>query len=712
MKTSDNRNNDECDISHREFTEMREELCEDKNPIRTDLTLVSWEKPSSRVQKYILILFLIGPIYQLTWFMSNSEHLIWRRGLILHPRNTIKLIADSAALVPLLNVFQVYQPVIVAPIKNYKIDSAVSSHRGTDREINVSQNCQVRLMEYSFGNSYGKPFVADYTPPSCNFNHVIMNFTATSQGRQFDRLAIMYLGDIEVWRTSTAEPTRSGIYFEYTKDMSAYLSLWKSPQKLLFDLGNLVDEKYTGLINTTLTVTFSKTSSLTEHASQIIPVSSRKSSLNTSSVFQLPLDKATNTVTIPRSVKRAIFSVSACGQGDEEFWWSNVLQSHTQTFSKRNLTLFGYSPFREVQVLIDDQLAGVHWPFPVIFTGGIIPGLWHPIVGIDTYDLREHEIDITPWLGVLSDGSPHKFEIRVVGIQDHNNLNATLSEFVGSNWLVTGKIFLWQDAQETAITTGNPPEIRITDPMIRTSSSLSQNAMGQNETLDYMVNVTRSLSISSTINTAQGSRQVSWVQDISTINYGQFEAQGDFQITGQSTTGFDKSFGDVNYKMDYSYPLWTSTYGTSNELGDFVIKAEITRGLSIKVEGTSVFPSGIEPFFQDLDDSQTYGDYPVSRLETIQNCTGYYSSSQSAEESVSYGDTAQEFNFFGSRHGPQLLELYHRNVGATNGTLTYDQERILGREIDRSSVSALEKDINMVIYLENHRKRLGRFQSV
>lgn len=41
------------------------------------------------------------------------------------------------------------------------------------------------------------------------------------------------------------------------------------------------------------------------------------------------------------------------------------------------------------------------WPFPIVFTGGISPGLWVPIVGIDTYDLPS---SVSPWLGVLCDG--------------------------------------------------------------------------------------------------------------------------------------------------------------------------------------------------------------------------------------------------------------------------------------------------------------------
>jgi hypothetical protein len=55
-----------------------------------------------------------------------------------------------------------------------------------------------------------------------------------------------------------------------------------------------------------------------------------------------------------------------------------------------------------VQLLIDGQLAGLSWPFPVVFTGGIVPGFWRPVVGIDAFDLREDVIDITPWLPVCT----------------------------------------------------------------------------------------------------------------------------------------------------------------------------------------------------------------------------------------------------------------------------------------------------------------------
>lgn len=55
------------------------------------------------------------------------------------------------------------------------------------------QDCQVTIAVNTFSNSFGSPFVGNYTPPAClaDSNTAIMNLTVQSQGRQFDRLAIV-----------------------------------------------------------------------------------------------------------------------------------------------------------------------------------------------------------------------------------------------------------------------------------------------------------------------------------------------------------------------------------------------------------------------------------------------------------------------------------------------------------------------------------------
>jgi hypothetical protein len=525
--------------------------------------------------------------------------------------------------------------------------------------------------------------IGNYTPPECKFNRVTMNFTVTSQGRQYDRLALMYFGDTEVWRTSTAEPTTNGIEWTYIKDMTEFMSLWNSPQKLIFDLGNLVNNIYTGSYNTTLIATFFTSQDTVEPASLIIPISTRSGADNVGSVFTLPSQNATNTVSFPRNANRAVFSVYACGQADEEFWWSNVLQSDVDTFEAVDGTLFGYSPFREIQVLIDGQLAGVQWPFPVIFTGGVVPGLWRPIVGLDAFDLREHEIDITPWLPVLCDGAEHTFEIKVVGLLDDGSSSGTLSETVGSSWYVTGKVFIWLDDDASSITTGTSPTAHLPAPVITVSQELGQNSTGANETLEYTTDVQRSLSVSSSVITQNGTFTSTWTQILSTTNYGLYTNFGAVQQNNQSTNGIDQSTGGTYYKSIYSYPLYANTTTIVQPSGNFTIQATVIRGLDLSIQGTPVFPSGLQPFADIPGSASLVSGFSGSQLSTTQNGSAFYFGDPNAGVSSGFGSTSQEFSFAGLDANGNAVdtELYYRSVEAVNSTIVKDYESLVGEEI-------------------------------
>lgn len=203
-----------------------------------------------------------------------------------------------------------------------------------------------------------------------------MNFTVAVKGRQFDRLGFMYLGDTEVFRTSTAEPTIDGVVWMYVKEMQQYNVLWHEPQKIIFDIDNVVDSTYTGILNTTLTATFFTIPDSPATADTILPISSKSSANNLGSVFQIPNQNASTAYTLPNNVERAVVSLAYCGQIDEEFWYSNVFNSDVDTFANTTGSLLGSGTWREVQLLIDGQLVGVAWPFPIIFTGGIVPGFW------------------------------------------------------------------------------------------------------------------------------------------------------------------------------------------------------------------------------------------------------------------------------------------------------------------------------------------------
>lgn len=301
--------------------------------------------------------------------------------------------------------------------------------------------CQQIIVQHEFAASYGTPFVGAYTPPMhCTFTTTIFNMSVTSAGINYDRLGLIFFGDIEVWRTTTAMPTRTGIYWNFQKDMTAFDALLRSEQKVIMELDNIYDSVFTGAYNVTITALYYNDHQNLSPADTILPISTQSSSQNKSSVISLPDGNATVSFTFPRNVERAVVSILASGNGAEEFWYTNVPTQYMDTFN--NSAIYGYSPFREVQLLIDGELAGVSWPFPIVFTGGISPGLWVPIVGIDTYDLPSFEIDVSPFLGLLCDGQSHVFELKVVGYDSETVLGT-----VGSNWWISGAIFLWLDSK-------------------------------------------------------------------------------------------------------------------------------------------------------------------------------------------------------------------------------------------------------------------------
>ena len=65
------------------------------------------------------------------------------------------------------------------------------------------------------------------------------------------------------------------------------------------------------------------------------------------SAFYIPSagENATISQTLPQNIERAVVSISACGQATEEFWYSNTLNSLTDTFDSTAGTLYGFSPF-------------------------------------------------------------------------------------------------------------------------------------------------------------------------------------------------------------------------------------------------------------------------------------------------------------------------------------------------------------------------------
>ena len=127
------------------------------------------------------------------------------------------------------------------------------------------------------------------------------------------------------------------------------------------------------------------------------------------------------TFTLPTNVERAYLDVIAQSQNQDEFWYTCVPDAVAGEVES-----CGGTGFRETEIAIDGTPAGVAPVYPWIFTGGIDPFLWQPIPGVQTLNLSPYRVDLTPFAGLLSDGSPHTIALSVFNADNYFSTTATL----------------------------------------------------------------------------------------------------------------------------------------------------------------------------------------------------------------------------------------------------------------------------------------------
>jgi hypothetical protein len=271
-----------------------------------------------------------------------------------------------------------------------------------------TQSCTVPIVDHAFVD-YSN-YVNAFAPPAAcpgPWSRVVLRLEGNVKGRQFDRLGWLTIGGVMVFKTSTPEPSPEGIAWSVEKDVTAYAPLLRAPQTVTMFLGNIVNETYTGVLFIKVSLTFyaaDRRHPAPATASDVIPLAG---------VTHPDGEDLTGTVTVPPSTERLVAEVYATGSGGgcEEFWYITAPTSS------------GYScpvdpgPYREVQVLLDDRLVGIAAPYPHVYTGGWSnPFLWYVVPAPRAFDIRPLTYDLSPYVGLLTDGAPHRVAVRVVGV--------------------------------------------------------------------------------------------------------------------------------------------------------------------------------------------------------------------------------------------------------------------------------------------------------
>lgn len=83
-------------------------------------------------------------------------------------KHAVDAVRAPVATSPVLNVFQVYQPVLTPDgATTDTISSNGSQNTTAVGQVKSGSSCQLLLMDHSFGLSYGKPFVGEFHAIIC-----------------------------------------------------------------------------------------------------------------------------------------------------------------------------------------------------------------------------------------------------------------------------------------------------------------------------------------------------------------------------------------------------------------------------------------------------------------------------------------------------------------------------------------------------------------
>ena len=244
------------------------------------------------------------------------------------------------------------------------------------------------------------------------------------------RTANFWLGPTNIYFGTTAEPSPSlGPSWHVESDLTDYSPIFTTAQSGQADIGNTLCCGLTSIIFASATLEFypvAKGQTAPAAANVVLPLSAGPSggtvALNTGT------DTLSGTFTLPTNIANAYLDVYAQGQSTDEFWYTCVPNDvATELDSCTN------TAFRETEITIDGQPAGVAPVFPWIFTGGLgDPFLWSPIPGVQTLNFVPYRVNLTPFAGLLSNGEPHTVALSVYNADSYFSATASLLLYLDS----------------------------------------------------------------------------------------------------------------------------------------------------------------------------------------------------------------------------------------------------------------------------------------
>jgi hypothetical protein len=389
------------------------------------------------------------------------------------------------------------------------------------------------------------------------------DFSCTA-GRQFDRTAEIAIGHANVYFGTTSEPSAAvSPSWHVERDLTDYSPLFRTAQTGEVNLGNVVNSTFTGILSGSARLLFypaSHSEPAPRAADVVLPMATAPGGavlLDTTASALAP------TFNLPANIEGAFLDVITQSQAGDEFWYTCVPDDVAD-----ELFSCGGTAFREAEVTIDGQPAGLAPVYPWIYTGGIDPLLWRPIPGVQTLNFLPYRVDLTPFAGVLSNGHPHTVALSVFNANHSFQVTGTLLLYLdqGSSH-VTGAV--------TLNTLGSGPHPSVTENLTTAADGTITGTVNTKAQRDF--------AISGYVNTSHGRVDTTIGQHVTFSNDQQFiNSATQFQqnitqktdLVAVTTTAQRGSIAIV--EKQFSYPLILDI--------NFVVNADGTQAQTTTVD--------------------------------------------------------------------------------------------------------------------------------
>ncbi len=438
--------------------------------------------------------------------------------------------------------------------------------------------CTVQLFTgYNFATFAESNQNFQYAPPTdCPGPYAAIVLEADfseNAGVQFDRTASLFINNTNLYFGTTPEPLSDDTNtWHVERDITDYSALLSAPQTGTMVLPNctLTDcpsgyQYLNGVFTVSADIQFYPlTGKGPLRPDAVLPMlqSNGSGGYNLPASVSSPTQQFSTTFTLPTNAEQVYLDVVTQGQSGDEFWYTCVPDNLST-----ELESCGGTAFREAEISIDGQPAGVAPVYPWIFTGGIDPFLWIPIPGVQTLDLDPYRINLTPFAGLLNNGQQHTVAMTVYNVQ--------------SSFSVTGTLLLYEDHGSQTVTGALTADtIQLPNPQITTDihTNSNGNILGTVNTSSQ-----RQFRLSGYVNTSHGKVTTILEQSVNFSNLQGFKitpniyVQDISQLTPVSSQLTQKGNGSTFSNESFFYPLTvdiTVTFPNGQQVATTTVQQE------------------------------------------------------------------------------------------------------------------------------------------